>query len=391
MRTRISYRPVLTLLAAVATSALALALAPAAGAAPGAAPDAVAFAPPVLLPLDVSGLESADLDGDGALDLFGSNVTTNRVQVSLGDGAGGFAPAASYRVGKDPYDVAVADLNGDGAPDLVTADAGARSLSVLLGDGRGRFGPATTVPLRYQPNELAVGDFDADGDPDLAVAGSGDRPSSYNGVQVLRGDGAGGFGTARVVFSTFGVQLRGLQPADLDADGRPDLVFTLQSNPSAVLLVNTGSSFAPPRCLPTGVTGSPGRTAVADVDGNGLLDIVTLSVNSGPRQLSVLLSTGAGRFEAPVISPAPGNAQEVDLADLDGDGVLDAVLPVFNRTSNDVAVQLGTGTGAFGTPTLLPAGDTYVAETALGDYDGDADIDIAAGGPSREFLLVNLG
>src|SRR5262249_29478640 len=80
-----------------------------------------------------------------------------------------FNPAVSYAVGTGPQGLLTADLNGDGRLDLAVANSGSNTVSVLLGNANGTFQPARSSATGICPWFLAVGDFNADGKLDLAT------------------------------------------------------------------------------------------------------------------------------------------------------------------------------------------------------------------------------
>jgi hypothetical protein len=109
--------------------------------------------------------------------------------------------------------------------------------------------------------------------------------------------------------------------------------------------------------------------AVGDLDGDSFLDVVT--ANSGSGNTSVLLGDGSGSFGAPADIPAGDYA--VALGDVNGDTVLDVV--VSNYYLGTISVALGDGSGGFGSPASFATGSSPVA-LALGDLDGDDDLDV---------------
>src|SRR5205823_1653299 len=128
-----------------------------------------------------------------------------------------------------------ADLNGDGHVDLaVPAVVQRRQVDVLLGDGSGGFSAVTPVarPDRYGSNTVAVADFNGDGKADLAVSNP-----EVKGIFVLLGDGGGRFGTAKNVASrTLGGDL---EVADLNSDGKADLVGASPYSKNITVLLGT--------------------------------------------------------------------------------------------------------------------------------------------------------
>jgi Cadherin-like/FG-GAP-like repeat len=121
---------------------------------------------------DPRGIATADLNGDGNLDLVTANHTTDNVSVLLGNVGGGFAAPLTFAVDDEPFNVAIDDINGDGKFDLAVAARGGSSgsVAVLLGDGAGNFAPPETVLLDPGAQGVALGDYDRNGALDLAVS-----------------------------------------------------------------------------------------------------------------------------------------------------------------------------------------------------------------------------
>jgi uncharacterized protein (TIGR03437 family) len=110
------------------------------------------------------------------LDFATANLSSGNVTLLLGNGTGGFTPAAASPSiqGTKPVSMVVGDFNGDYIPDLAIVDSGSNNLTLLLGTGNGGFktGPGSPYPVGANPMSVAMGDFNADGVPDLVIANS---------------------------------------------------------------------------------------------------------------------------------------------------------------------------------------------------------------------------
>jgi hypothetical protein len=229
----------------------------------------------------------ADVNGDSRLDILTGNAEDGNISVLLGDGAGRFEPAqgSPFAACQHPYTgLCLADLNGDGKLDVVVPDIHGHAVSVLLGDGTGRFVASTGSPIAVgpRPGSATIGDADGDGKLDI-VATHDDDPIVY----VLRGDGRGGF--QPTAGSPIRLKERVWWPvlADLNRDGKNDLVLGAQKDHIVILLGEGAGGFGKdPMLVPVGGK-APGYLTVADMNRDGKLDVVTSNYDSG--DVSVLL------------------------------------------------------------------------------------------------------
>jgi hypothetical protein len=134
------------------------------------------------------GLATADLRGNGTLDLVASDFFDHIVTVTLGNSDGTFQPAVAYRIGGASVAVTVGDVNGDGIPDIVAANATDNSVSVLLGNGDGTFQTETRYLVGTGAESVVVGDFTGDGSQGIAV---GNALSDNVSVLLNQNDGSG--------------------------------------------------------------------------------------------------------------------------------------------------------------------------------------------------------
>ena len=268
--------------------------------------------------------------------------------------------------GMGPSAVAVGDFNRDGKLDIATANQNANGISVLLGSGAGGFGAATSLPSAASPVDIVAGDLDRDGWLDLVVA-SGSLPQ----VVVHRGS-AGGFGTG-TPFSVLAVPSR-VALADFDRDGKLDLVVVSTASHRILVFAGLGNlSFGTTPVADLPLTGSPGpQAAVAgDFTGDGKLDLAVAEYNAG--RVDLFIGDGTGALTAGPSTNSSTGPRDLFAGDVDRDGKLDLV--VAQATSGQVLVLLGQGNGTFQQATPVAVGGAP-ARVALGDLDRDGALDL---------------
>ena len=317
-------------------------------------------------------MASGDVNGDGLPDLVVGvhNPTTGTflIQTLFGKSGGGLTPAANVTTTKLVQNLYLADMNKDGRLDLVVAAS--TGPGVFLGNGDGTFQPAMAVnlPTETANSGLAIGDWNGDGNLDLAVAVTG-------GIFILFGDGSGRFpkGSTFTTTESFGL----LAAADLNGDGKDDLVIETSSKGTLdVLLGNGHGAFGAPQVYFIGGAGFRANgLAIGDVNGDGILDIVTPDP-------AVLIGNGDGTFAVPVLYPSSTAWQGVQLADLRGNGRLDIVGNVNQFDGPEKAfsttVLLNEGLGKFVNGENIPIG-APASCIAVADFNGDGHDDLAVG------------
>ena len=243
-------------------------------------------------------------------------------------------------------------------------------------------GPNTDYATGAGPVSVALADVNGDGKPDLVTANF-----SANTVSVLLGTGNGAFGT-KTDF-TVGPGPHGVAVADLNHDGRPDIVTANYSNNTVSVLPGNGDgTFGAKKDYQVGY--GPFALALADVNGDGLLDVVT--VNLLGYSMTVLLNTGGGTLGPYTNYDAGTSPRSLALADVNGDGKPDIILA--NSGSTTVSVFFNNGSGLFGARADYSVG-TAPSCVTVADVNGDGKPDIIAASyvaaGSTVSVLLNSG
>jgi hypothetical protein len=318
-------------------------------------------------------LATGDFNGDGIPDLVVPDSATGVVAVFLGKGDGTFAAAVDYSTGSGskPLAVAVGDFNGDGKLDLAVALGNQAAVALLMGNGDGTFQAARTVTTAssalYYPVALTVADFNHDGRLDIATA------NNSVGASILLGNGDGTFQSYKSLGSSKGPTW--IAAGDFNNDGTADLAVTTTTNTVDISLGNGDGTFASYTSISTGTGTTPESVAVADLDGDGNLDLVVACY--GANAVGVLLGNGDGTFLPIELYAAGDGPIAVTTADLNLDGIPDLV--VTDLTGNGLSLFEGNGDGTFlPLPGYSTTSGSEPAASVVADLNADGTPEIVS-------------
>ena len=305
-------------------------------------------------------LTRGDFNGDGNLDLAVSNFEGTTVSILLGNGDGTFQTQTTLSTISSPFGIAVGDLNGDGIPDLVVGnDSPNGGLNIFLGDGSGGFTSGVTLGGGRCLLEPVLADVNRDGKLDIVVGND-----CTTGIELYLGNGDGTFAAPMLVSGSS--SLFGLLVADFNGDGVLDIAAAnYGTNVLDIYLgVGDGTFGSVSHIAIPGVV----QLAAADMDGDGKVDLIAASESSG---IYLLYGNGDGTFK-PAVLVASGGYYALATGDLNGDGNLDIVAV---SSSDLVQAWFSSGDGTFQPAKTL--GSAFSYGIALGNFATGGGLDIA--------------
>ena len=329
-------------------------------------------------------ITSGDFNEDGKMDFAISNGGDNTIYVFLGNGDGTFKiPEILYTRGQAPDWITSVRLRMNGHLDLAVTNGDSNTVEVFPGNGDGTFQASTQVSVPQIPTFILAADANNDGKQDLVVGLTIPPDTTLPQFEILLGDGSGGFSG-----TLFPPALRGnpdvpyttgwIAAGDLNRDGYIDFVTTVTGAFSIPYLNQSGTSFSSLGLM--GFNDGPMVIGLGDMDEDGCLDAVQFGTAG---LVTVAKGTCDGYFDP---SPNPislvGDLDPaIAIADVDGDGHLDVIgSAVFYPLSYNpavgtvagyfVSVLKGDGTGNLSRG-ITYRGGTDAYSLIVSDFTGD--------------------
>ncbi|MBF0188290.1 MAG: VCBS repeat-containing protein, partial [Magnetococcales bacterium] len=320
----------------------------------------------------VESITITDLDGDGDKDILYTSINSgNGVYWLKNDGNQNFTTQTISTTAVYPYSVVVADMDGDGDKDIVAAyDAQDDQVVWLQNDGSQNFTETVLFSSSTMTtNHVKVGDMDNDGDMDIVAIGT-KTATGFGHVTWLQNNGSQSF--SDTTLTTPSTTFRMARIVDLDKDGHRDMVVSSPANDAVYWFKNSGSSSFSLNTLTTNIT-HPTALSIADGDKDGDLDIAVHTSSQG--NLYWMENDGSQAFNPILVASGVGTTSTMRFSDLDGDGDRDMVVGLADGSIVWYGNQGSSGTAAFrDSGQSLGARDG--SDVAVGDLDGDGDLDL---------------
>jgi hypothetical protein len=269
--------------------------------------------------------------------------------------------------------------NGAGVTNLNLTAVNNLGVISFTTNASGVFTLASSPGVGSQPVSVVAADVNGDGKPDLINA----NLNSPGTLTVLTNNGSGGFGFNATL--NVGSSPRFVAAADVNGDGWVDLISANSGANTLTVLTNNGSGGFVVASSP-GVGNSPYSVAAADVNGDGKPDLISANYNfGGTGSLTVLTNNGSGGFGSNATLTVGSNPISVVAADVNGDGKLDLISA--NDGANTLTVLTNNGSGGFVVASSPGVGNGPVAVVAA-DVNGDGKVDLISANNAVSTLTV---
>jgi hypothetical protein len=344
----------------------------------------------------LAGAVLTDYNDDGKIDLLAiDEASPSSVWLLTGNGDGTFGTEsqATTLSASVTAPLFFADFNGDGKLDFGWLDNG--QVGVFLAAGSNFTSPnmLTTSDTTYYANFCTAGDLNGDSKPEIVCVNE-----QENTVTIYVNNGDGSFQTGVYNHNAGDINNVPIEASigDFNGDGKPDVVLGNEYSGEITILLGNGDGTVTASPVAYGVGGYPwSAPLVDDFNGDGYLDVLT---SDDWYNWVYLEGYGDGTFLGSRNDYLPGSfslgafTESVVVGDFNGDGIPDVVSGEYQDTANPgIFIYLGNGDGTFQPGVNIPASSSNLGYVAVGDFNGDGKLDIAASDYSTGVVQIFLG
>ena len=332
-----------------------------------------------------------DFDKDHWTDIAVLNANTRRIVIFFGYGNGTFSSPMTYRTKQSAIltSIVAEDLNNDTILDLaaVSFSGGSSNIDVFYGLGQRNFLPPKTYLTNYTVplSSIAVKDFNNDGRMDIVI-GTGKKDN----IDIMLANASEPLGVVVTYSTGIGSGPSAVAVADLNGDDRLDLAVANSKTSDVIIFLGDGyGNFFRQKPYPTGVNAIPNSIVIGDVDGDKRPDI--LVTNSNRNEIGIFFNYGNGTFAIVQTYPTGDGSEpsSISIADLDKDGLLDIV--VANIGISTIITMYGGGNRTFLQRKPYSLGYDYRPRSVvIGDVNNDGWLDIGVANYEKGIIEVLL-
>lgn len=325
-------------------------------------------------------LITADLNLDGEPDLVSANTKNSTLSILYGKGDGSFKSALNLNVAAEPTMSAVGDIDRDGYPDLAVNARGAKMFVVLQGNGDGSFRKPIPTRTGKVPLNIILGDYNHDNNLDAAVTLTFDKMELYMGT----GDGRFKKGAT---YQTGSRSFSGVTE-DFNEDGHLDIALAASSSSASsirIFMGNGDGTFQKPTRAAEQLV--PLAVVASDMNADGKPDLV-FAAGQGDN-MYLLISNGDGTFKDPITFSGGGGPFALTAGNFNPDKLKDVAVANSRSSSFSLVIRNPNGTFKYPTRDYVIEGGTPLAITS-GDYNHSGMSDIAVASNAKNTIEIYL-